>query len=108
MLMIKSLMVQISALDFRAADIARTSLQKACKEMAKEVKPSRLGKIGSLFGKQRKSTKQQANEVLESFIVQDFDDLKLFVENQETQWKSSHGKVGVFAWGCTTAANAMR
>lgn len=75
--------------------------------MAKEVKPSKLGKIGNLFGKQRKSTKQQANEALESFIVQDFDDLKLFVENQEAQWKSSHGKVRAPTIGTITAANDM-
>ena len=61
--------------------------------MAREINPSKLAKIGALFGKQRKSAKVKANEVLESFIANDFNELKLFVESQEAQWKSSHGKV---------------
>ena len=81
-------------MDFSAAEIARRPLQAVCKEMAKEFKPLRLGKIGAIFGKQRQSTKLQANEAMEGFIARDFKDLKLFVENQETQWKSTHGKVG--------------
>ncbi|KAF2444042.1 hypothetical protein P171DRAFT_494171, partial [Karstenula rhodostoma CBS 690.94] len=81
------------ALDFSAAEIARKALQKTCTEMAKEIKPSRLGKIGTLFGRQRKSAKAQANEVIEGFVANDFDDLKLLVESQESQWKSSHGTI---------------
>ncbi|KAK7193191.1 uncharacterized protein CC84DRAFT_1250481 [Paraphaeosphaeria sporulosa] len=79
------------ALDFSAAEIARNALQKTCTEMAKEIKPSKLAKIGSLLGKQRKSAKLQANEVMEGFVASSFDDLKQLVEGQESQWKSSHG-----------------
>lgn len=86
------------ALDFSAAEIARKALHKTCTEMAKEIKPSRLEKIGTLFGRHRKSAKVQANEIMEGFIANDFDDLQLLVEGQESQWKSRHGTVSVLAF----------
>lgn len=61
--------------------------------MAKEIKPSKLAKIGTLLGRPRKSAKMQANEVMEGFVAKDFEDLELFVENQESKWKADHGMV---------------
>lgn len=61
--------------------------------MAKEIKPSRLERIGNHFRRQRKSAKAQANEIIQNSLPHDFSELRLLVENQETQWKSTHGLV---------------
>lgn len=61
--------------------------------MENEIKPSRLGKIGVLFGKQHKSAKAQANEAVQRYVASDFSELNLLVESQESQWKSTHGTV---------------
>jgi hypothetical protein len=83
------------ALDFSAAEIAGQALQKTCTEMAKEIKPSRLGRIGGLMGRQRKSAKTQANDIIASFVASDSADLKLLVDSQESQWRSTHGAVSL-------------
>jgi hypothetical protein len=61
--------------------------------MVKEIKLSRVERIGNRFGIQRKNAKAEANAIIQNSASSDFKDLKLLVEGQETQWKSSHGAV---------------
>lgn len=80
-------------LDFSIAETARKELEAICKEIAKEEKTSKLARISSRFGKQKKSAKDSANELIAGSVYHDFGELQMLVEGQESRWKATHGVV---------------
>jgi hypothetical protein len=77
--------------DFDVAKLAKVELQKTVDKFKKDYKPSSLQRFGFLA----ESKKTKANDLLESAIQGDFNDLTTSLDDLEAKWKENHGPVSL-------------
>ena len=70
-------------------EAATLALQKACKQVETDERPSTLSKMGL----QRKSARAVANEAVLSSFAHDFKGLQTVVDRFESQWKDGQKEV---------------